>query len=141
MPRTDPRETAVAVGLGVFGIEAYRLVVIGDGLVELAQAGPGKTAIEVRDRLFGVDLDGRVEIGDRLFELALVDEGQAAASQHGGVLAVGLVGLGESGDGLVVLASCHQRRGLLDGIIRRFRRDGWVLASGGDEQNRRRNDY
>src|SRR5208337_2446769 len=100
---SGPEPAAVVVRRGVLGVEADRLVEIGDGLVVLPFGVPGVAAAVVRQGDLGVEADRLVEIGDGLVVLPLGVPGEAAVVVRRGVLGVEADRLVEIGDGFVVL--------------------------------------
>ena len=71
---------AVIVRIHILGIEADRLIVIDEGLVELVPRGMRVSADEVPHRVLWIEADLRVEIGEGLVELVAPEIGVAAVS-------------------------------------------------------------
>ena len=82
------------------------LVVVGDGLVELALVLVGIAPVVVGNGVLRVEGDGLVEVGDGLVELALVVVGIAPVVVGSGILRVEGDGLVVVGDGLVEARPC-----------------------------------
>src|SRR4029077_1877271 len=69
---------AVVVGVGVVRLEPDRLVIVGDGAIEVAPPVPGNPTVDVAVRRFRIEPDGRVEIRNGAVELAPVPQDVAA---------------------------------------------------------------
>ena len=98
-----PEPGAFVVRRDILGIEADRLVVVGDRLVVLLLGGPGEAAVVVRWDVLGVKTDRLVVVGDRLVVLLLGGPGEAAVVVRRGVLGIEVDRLVVVSDRLVVL--------------------------------------
>ena len=72
--RAPGRQGAVKISaaLGVVGLEADGLAVLGDGLVQLPLLSKRGAEVVVEDGVFRVEFDGLLVTGDRLVQLLLL---------------------------------------------------------------------
>ena len=105
-------EAAIVVGKCVFRIEPDRLVVIGDGAVEVAFVAPGEAATVVGPRVFRIrsEPDRLVEVGDGAVAVAFVAPDSAAVVVSNGVCRIEPDRLGVVGDGAVKIVLLRQVR-------------------------------
>jgi hypothetical protein len=95
---------AGGIGKGVIRIEPDRLIVVGDGAVEVALCFVRNTAVDEAGNVSGIDADRLAVVGDGAVEVALGLVRDAASHEGGGVYAsrcADLIRLATGGSGIL----------------------------------------